>query len=321
MMSELRRILTASMTLAMISLGWYAAVVWATNFPVKKGKRLASFCLPYLQSTGNQEGCMLTDYMKSGVGPQILVLGSSHAYRGYDPRLFAADGRTLFCLGTSSQTPVDTAVLVHDLVLPKLSSQQAKPLILLDIYDRLFEMPAFEGTSRLIQNAVQDATAWHHLTAAPDIRLFNAFAVRLATHAGKTEVQTADYVSNGYCSQAPPATDQVPHFLEPFAGRPDQLQAFDAVLGQLVGAGLQVIVVSTPMPQAEGFATYRASFRKEIDPILSHHGVIYLDYTQEHPLQWPNHFGDSHHLNQAGVEVFNPILLERLKLLSAQKAN
>jgi hypothetical protein len=36
----------------------------------------------------------------------ILVIGSSHVYRGFDPRFFSKKGIRLFNLGSSAQTPL-----------------------------------------------------------------------------------------------------------------------------------------------------------------------------------------------------------------------
>lgn len=38
--------------------------------------------------------------------PDILFLGSSHAYRGFDTRIFSKHGITSFNLGSSAQTPI-----------------------------------------------------------------------------------------------------------------------------------------------------------------------------------------------------------------------
>ena len=60
---------------------------------------------------------------KETKNPDILFLGSSHAYRGLDPRIFAEEGITSFNLGSSSQTPINTQVLLHqylDQIQPKM---------------------------------------------------------------------------------------------------------------------------------------------------------------------------------------------------------
>src|SRR5262245_26702081 len=38
----------------------------------------------------------------------VLVLGSSHAYRGYDPEHFAKRGLRMFNLGSTAQTPMNS---------------------------------------------------------------------------------------------------------------------------------------------------------------------------------------------------------------------
>lgn len=43
--------------------------------------------------------------------PDILILGSSHAYRGFDTRVFSNAGIHAFNFGSSSQTPINTQVI------------------------------------------------------------------------------------------------------------------------------------------------------------------------------------------------------------------
>src|SRR5689334_14184152 len=43
----------------------------------------------------------------------ILFLGSSHSYRGFDPRIFKQYGLTSFNLGSSSQTPIQAKILLE----------------------------------------------------------------------------------------------------------------------------------------------------------------------------------------------------------------
>ena len=44
--------------------------------------------------------------------PDILFLGSSHAYRGFDTRMFSQANISSFNLGSSSQSPINTQVLL-----------------------------------------------------------------------------------------------------------------------------------------------------------------------------------------------------------------
>ena len=52
----------------------------------------------------------------------ILFLGSSHAYRGFDPRIFKQHGYSTFNLGSSSQPPYNSYFLLKqyvDILKPK----------------------------------------------------------------------------------------------------------------------------------------------------------------------------------------------------------
>src|SRR5438067_355769 len=49
---------------------------------------------------------------------EVVVFGSSHAYRGFDPRVFAAAGHTLVNLGSTNQTPLNSRFLA-ELYLPR----------------------------------------------------------------------------------------------------------------------------------------------------------------------------------------------------------
>ena len=61
-------------------------------------------------------------------GEDVLIVGSSHAYRGIDPRILERDGITAFNLGSSAQTPINTKVLLHqylEQINPKLVVYEA----------------------------------------------------------------------------------------------------------------------------------------------------------------------------------------------------
>src|SRR5690554_458534 len=51
--------------------------------------------------------------VKSFGDVDILFLGSSHAYRGFDTRIFKKAGFRSFNLGTSAQTPLQTQILLR----------------------------------------------------------------------------------------------------------------------------------------------------------------------------------------------------------------
>ena len=59
-----------------------------------------------------------------------IILGSSHAYRGYDPAVFAEKGYRVFNLGSSGQTPLNSYFLIKHY----LDSMNC-PLLIFDMYE------------------------------------------------------------------------------------------------------------------------------------------------------------------------------------------
>ena len=77
----------------------------------------------------------------------ILVVGSSHAYRGFDPRIFASHNLKMFNLGSSSQSPIETDMLVKkyiDYLNPKI--------VIYEVYPDVFRNDGVESSIDLVTN-------------------------------------------------------------------------------------------------------------------------------------------------------------------------
>ena len=77
----------------------------------------------------------------------VLFLGSSHAYRGFDPRIFKKHGITSFNLGSSSQTPIQTEILLNRY----LNSLNPK-LVVYEVYPGFLRNDGVESALDLIAN-------------------------------------------------------------------------------------------------------------------------------------------------------------------------
>ena len=75
----------------------------------------------------------------------ILFLGSSHTYRGFDTRVFKKNGYNSFNLGSSSQSPIQT------LTLTKRYLNQLNPkLIVYEVYPTTFTIDGIESSLDII---------------------------------------------------------------------------------------------------------------------------------------------------------------------------
>jgi hypothetical protein len=98
----------------------------------------------------------------------ILVLGSSHAYRGFDTRIFEKYGYSMFNLGSSSQTPVQTQVLLHrylELLSPKLIIYEVNPM--------LFNSDGIEASLDLLANDEVDRHSAEMALIQNHIKIYN----------------------------------------------------------------------------------------------------------------------------------------------------
>ena len=86
--------------------------------------------------------------------PDVLFLGSSHAYRGFDPRVFDQAGIASFNLGSSSQT-----------LQPKF--------IVFDVFPIVFQLDGIESTADLISCDHIDASICKMAFKSGNVKVIN----------------------------------------------------------------------------------------------------------------------------------------------------
>ncbi|WP_315817932.1 hypothetical protein [Paraflavitalea speifideaquila] len=99
----------------------------------------------------------------------VLIVGSSHAYRGYDPRIFLQKKIHIFNLGSSTQTPIQTEYLLN-----KYLKQLNPKVVVLDIYPRLFGNDGAESMVDLLGNMPIDKNMVALTWKVNDIRGYNS---------------------------------------------------------------------------------------------------------------------------------------------------
>ena len=90
------------------------------------------------------------DEVKNKENVDILFLGSSHTYRGFDNRIFnnaSANGFTSFNLGSSAQTPIQTEVLLN-----RYLNQLNPKIAIYEVYPITFTLDGIESAMDLISN-------------------------------------------------------------------------------------------------------------------------------------------------------------------------
>ena len=79
--------------------------------------------------------------------PDILFIGSSHSYRGFDTRVFQKHGIKAFNLGSSSQTPINSKVLLKQ-YLDKINPK----MVVIEAYAGTISADGVESSLDLLSN-------------------------------------------------------------------------------------------------------------------------------------------------------------------------
>jgi len=104
----------------------------------------------------------------------ILFLGSSLAYRGFDPRIFEANGITSFNLGSSNQTPIQTKVLLYRYL------RQINPkLIIYEVEPEIFSIDGVESALDIMTNDKNDLISIKMAFGLNHIKVYNTLIYAL----------------------------------------------------------------------------------------------------------------------------------------------
>jgi hypothetical protein len=265
---------------------------------------MSSFFIPNMQRNGGQEMQMMRDLTFNQTKYDAIVLGSSHAYRGYDPRIFEEAGTTLFNSGTSAQNAKGSFVLYNEYL------RNRTDFFILDIYDPVFELEGTESNMRLIQNVPTNEAAVALLQQEFKMYTLNAMAVRIASLNPMDEAPNNDYIKNGFCEKkgilyaVESLNDSV------FDANEEMFLAFEKMVKQMQADGKRIVLCSHPLPQSPGLRNYHDKFLSRFNPLIQKLGLEYIDLTYYTEGFGINEFADLSHLNQQGVVLYNRILLE-----------
>jgi hypothetical protein len=243
----------------------------------------------------------------------ILFLGSSHAYRGFDTRIFEADGIKTFNLGSSAQTPIQTEVLVKrylEYLNPKL--------IVIEVYPLAFEIDGVESAMDIIANDTNDIESIIMALKLNHIKVYNTLLYGIFRDIFSLNDDFVEsknkgndtYIPGGFVEkklQYYESQDQT-YSIKTWNFSHSQMEVFENILVLLDERNIDVILVQAPIPN-ELYNAY--SNYPEIDKYFSSLGNY---YNFNRLIELENHyFYDYTHLNQPGVEVFNGVLIEILQ--------
>jgi len=237
----------------------------------------------------------------------VIVVGSSHAYRGYDPRIFGTEGFNMFNLGSSSQTPYNSYHLIQELV-----DSNNCGLLVMDVFHVAFQMDGLESSSDLIANVESDQLAFKLAAGHQDPRALNMFTVRMLTGDQDAFYTDSAYIGRGF-SENWNRADLDTEYPEDGAFTPQTRQAvyFLKTLELCKSKGVDVVLVDHPLPQQ-----MRGTRLNEANAWIAEQaelqGIPFIDFSRAKGFSSRVHYYDHTHLNQIGVVRFNEMLIREL---------
>ena len=238
----------------------------------------------------------------------IILLGSSHAYRGYDPAIFREHGYKMFNLGTNSQTN-----LVAYFIAKNYIKKENCNTVIIDIYDRVFMTSTLESISDIVQNINSNKTALEICLALKDIRTINMLTMRVFNNFhGVFNADTAgvDHGFIPYNTQLRLNGKQKDLDFETSEGT---VEYFAKLIEYLHSEGINIIVAEHPVPLIYTIPKEQhAEMLNKINPILKKYDVPFYDHLYDSTMVDIQYYANENHLSISGIKKYNDILLNEL---------
>lgn len=242
--------------------------------------------------------------------PNVLVIGSSHAYRGFDPRIFSRHGIRLFNLGSSAQTPVQSEFLLR-----RYLHTIQPDFVLFEVYPQTFTSDGLESTIDLLT-----ALPRNHEVSKMALNIANVRAINTlistwifggsnlylsAMEPGKRNKDT--YIAGGYVESPLVRANAKSKSVTSWQFESEQIEAFKSCLELIMHRNIPFLLVQTPVTQAKLESHTNWEFA---DSLFIASGR-YVNLNNSIELVDSLHFYDDNHLNQDGVQLMNEQFLSK----------
>jgi hypothetical protein len=251
----------------------------------------------------------------------VLVCGSSHAYRGFDPRVFKDRGYSLFNLGTSAQTPVQTKYVLER-YLTKLNP---KVVILETFPSNTFSNDGLSSQLDLLPKTPFDLNKVEMSLRINRVHSYNTLAANFFdSFIGYSDYENIQedsllkgsmYISGGFSEyQKSRVYDGEFNREAPWEINASaiQFEAFTSIIDFVNESDATLILVEAPVSEDQSQLVFLSEKAKgEIRNLPIEHRINYNDSLH---VSYPDSvFYDPHHLRQEGVERFNKELIDDLE--------
>jgi hypothetical protein len=252
------------------------------------------------------------DEVKNKKNIDILFLGSSHAYRGFDTRIFSEYNFESFNLGSSNQTPIQTKILLN-----RYLDQLNPKVVVYEVYPHSFMVDGVESSVDIIANDKNDLLSLKMAFKINNIKTYNTFIygfIRDCLGLNKKFTESTKkgrdtYVSGGFVEKKIGYFKPREFEKKTIDLKQVQLESFSEIISELKKKNIKIILIYAPIPRAN-YNSYSNNIY--FDKLMSDYAEYY-NFNEIMKLNDSLHFYDADHLNKNGVSLFNKKLIEVLK--------
>ncbi|HRG59203.1 MAG TPA: hypothetical protein PK323_09620 [Bacteroidia bacterium] len=241
----------------------------------------------------------------------ILFLGSSHTYRGFDNRIFKKAGFQTFNLGSSAQSPMQTLLLLN-----RYLDQLNPKTIIYEVYPNSFTSDGIESSLDIIANDKNDFGSIQMALKQNHIKIYNSliygfyrdFFNRNKGEKEKKKNGNDTYINGGFLQKDLSYFKHIKYPNNTWNLNGKQWSYFEKILELIKKKNINLILVQTPITPN---LYHSFNNNQAFDLKMKSYGTYY-NFNDIVSLDDSLHFYDPHHLNQNGVIIFNEKLIEKL---------
>jgi hypothetical protein len=242
-------------------------------------------------------------------GMDVLFLGSSHAYRTFDPRIFDRYGINTFNLGSSNQSLLQTEVLLGmiDTLKPRLVVLEVHPdIVAIDgVEASIYQVCNVEPSWRMVPMVLRTKNMKVYCTAVYAL-LHNSFSSSFK-HFTESESGGNRYAGRGFVERDVEHFAPTPVPADTIRMRGDQLSALRRCVSILRKREVPYILLEVPDTKVQTAAYINLG---EFHTTMKQYGNFY--YIPMDELDDSLHFYDVTHLNQDGVALYDEFIYDTL---------
>lgn len=250
------------------------------------------------------------DEAKETKNVDVLFLGSSHTFRGFDTRIFQKAGLKSFNLGSPAQTPLQTEYLLEQ-YLDKLKPK----LVIYEVYPITFSIDGVEASVHLMANEEVNSDIVEVAVEQNSLIVYNTLLLSSLEQLLGLEIKdelakkNERYIPGGYVERNLEYFDRTPRPKQALRFDEEQFEWFERNLQLLKARNIDYILVQAPYPKA----TYNSFTNLEgFDKRMENYGEYY-NFNEAMNLDDSLNYMDDSHLNQNGVNAFNKQLIDTIK--------